>query len=131
MAADRCPTPEQQHRRAALKLWSDERGGVRCHLDGPDCSGRLQAAHYIPRQSLRRLYGQALILTQRGEHRPILERELDEWIADGRNSLICCELHHGRFDRLGLAIDPPEQVREFAAEAGIAYLLSDDERSAA
>jgi hypothetical protein len=121
-------TAKQRHRAGTFDRWRGDDGMVRCHLRSEECRGRLQAAHYIAVQQMRTRWNQARYLErndrlQMWADRNALYVELDDLIADPRNSLVLCELHHGRFDRLGLSIPPPPAVIEFCEDYGLEHLL--------
>lgn len=126
------PTAKQAHRIGTWDRWRDEQGMVRCHMRNlAECRGRLQAAHYISAQRLTiKRRNAAIAAGGRGFYRPpeteaILAATVDELTADSRNSLVLCEFHHGRFDRLGLHILAPECVQSFARDYGLEHLLID------
>ena len=129
-------TAAQRHREGAFDLWRNEEGMVRCFHRDEECRGRLQAMHYIAAQTLKRLHGQAKWTVENAMYRsPATDLTASKWalrfrdtpldtiLADPRNSLVGCELHHGRFDRLGLVVAPPPAVIDFCTELGIEHLL--------
>lgn len=112
-------TPKQRHREGAVRRWAINGESV-CYVADEECSGRLQAAHYIAVQRLR-IAQKAVAI--RHESGPLTAVAYDELVADDRNSLILCELDHSRFDGFRLSIPPPACVIEFAREYGIERYL--------
>ena len=119
-------TPSERHREGVFARWGSE-----CYARAHgDCSGRVQAAHWIGKQRLRIKQSQARIHIERMDPRiavrqsvlHFLDMPLDGLIADPRNGVPLCDHHHSSFDRRnGQALDlkPPEEAREFAAEYGL------------
>lgn len=121
-------TASERHREGVFARWGSE-----CYARAHgDCSGRVQAAHWISKQGLQIKQSQ-IRLAIRGlqinrdvaikeSHRLLADMPLDGLIADPRNGVPLCSHHHDSFDRRnGQALDlkPPEEVREFAAEYGL------------
>ena len=111
-------TPEMLHRERVL--WeaaeSDHWGEPSCFfaVEPGNCSGRLQAAHLIPRQRLRK-------------HVP--KWKVKQAIADHRNGIVLCERHHGLLDRKLLELPReklPESVEAFAEEYKLKWSLGRD-----
>lgn len=112
-----------EHREGAFARW----GHVCFHADD-DCRGALQAMHFVSRQRLREERRKLILTPWRfapddRRHR-LAETTLDALVADDRNSLVGCEHHHGRFDRLGLSHAAPGCVVEFARTYGIEHLVA-------
>ena len=112
-------TPEQRHREKVF--WnaceSDHFGEPSCYLASVvgGCSGRLEAAHLVPRQRLRK-------------HVPA--EQLDEAIADERNGIVLCHRHHSQMDSklkqfFTRKVLPPS-VEKFAEEYGLGWSLGRD-----
>ncbi len=109
---------------------------VRCFHQDEECRGPLQAMHYISAQRITiKRRNAAIARGGRGFYTPpeteaLLAVSLDDLLSDSRNSLVGCEIHHGRFDRLGLSIPPPLCVIEFAEEFGLSHLLPESAEAA-
>lgn len=114
-------TPEQRHREGVFTRHADEHGHVRCiQAGGGPCGGRLQAHHCVERQRIRNKRSDALIRLANGEeishaHRRLVGTELAELIADDRNGVPVCEIHHSR----AWAIPVPDSAYEFAEDYGL------------
>lgn len=118
------PSPKQRHREGVLAMY-----GADCYAGPHGCSGRVQAAHWISIQRLTiKRRNAAIAQGGRGFYRPpetdaILSVPLDDLIADPRNGIPLCELHHLRFDQFGLHLQPPAEVIAFANDYGLEHLL--------
>ena len=118
-------TPEQRHREAVFARYADDHGTVCCVMDGEGpCVGRLQAHHCIERQRIRNKRTDALIRLANGEeishtHRRLVDTELADLIADDRNGIPVCEIHHARPWDLPV----PDSAYEFADEYGLGSSL--------
>lgn len=133
-------TPAERHREGVFAQAGEGGRSIRCHvawlrsagMDYPECSGRLQAAHVISRQSLRLLRSNMEIAPHRypsdDPRHNLLKHDLDALCADPRNGLILCDRHHSAFDRRNgqalLLPYLPEHVWEFAREYGLEYRLN-------
>lgn len=119
-------TPSERHREGVFARW-----GSACYARAHGgCKGRVQAAHWISKQTLKRKQSQARISLRRVDPRLAIREEvyflldmpIDGLIADPRNGVPLCDHHHASFDRRnGQALDltPPQEVREFAEEYGL------------
>lgn len=124
-------TPKQRHRTGAFDLHRDSLGLVRCALrdsDGHTCGGRLQAHHAIPVQTLKRLHAQAArgasMVGIRSEwEQRLANADLDELIADSRNSDVLCELGHRQVELGRFSLAPHSALRAFAADHAIEHYL--------
>ncbi len=81
------------------------------------CGGALQAHHVVPRQRIRLAREAALIAIATGRdvsfgRRRLANSPLEELIADGRNGVMICELHHSQ----PFNIPSPSWVEEFREE---------------
>ena len=116
------------HRAGVLELHGGAcyfRPGIRGNDYGP-CHGRIQGAHWISEQTIKRKRDQAIVNRQIGKDANVLllEVELEELLEDPRNGVPACVHHHDTFDlRNGQALEPapepPFQVHCFAADYGL------------
>jgi hypothetical protein len=109
-------SPEQRHRQAVFA-----RDGLRCCMEDEECGGRLQAHHPVTRQALRTNRKHWMLMESMGKAVPtakirLLMRPIGELIADPRNGMVVCEVHHSR--PWDLAEREPEHVKEFRREYG-------------
>ena len=124
-------TPAQRHRSEVFRRFADECERVSCYFaEEGGCRGRLQAAHIVGAQVLKRTRRQAAVLWMQGERRPILEFTEDELVADPRNGVPACERHHHLHEGPVLHCDPPAEFFEFLADVGLEHLF-DNAREAA
>lgn len=112
-----------------MKLHANRSGRVLCMMRGVgthDCAGRLEAHHVIREQDLRRERGKMLVSAHRfaldDPRRKLAEIELDDLIADPRNSAIVCSLGHAEVHR-GAPLPRLPHAKDFAAEYGLEHLL--------
>lgn len=125
-------TPAQRHRHAVFSRFADECERVSCYFaEEGGCRGRLQAAHIIGVTKLKNLYGRAQTRERlTGERLPILEVDLDELIADGRNGVPACIYHHDLHEGPVLHCQPPAEFFDFVADYELEHVV-DNARSAA
>lgn len=120
-----------RHREGAFRIH-----GRRCALAGVHpCGGRLQAHHSIPKQTLRRLHAQAVRGASMVGARPEWEErlaavELDELIADARNSEVLCELGHRQVELGRFRLVPHRHLRAFAADYALDHYLPTEQEAA-
>ena len=116
-------TPEQRHRQGVA-----ERDGLTCWIEDETCSGRTQADHLIPRQTLARLH--RLAHPTRSSYVPPIARGMigipvDVLISDPRNGrMLCSARHHLRKDLL-TRDDLPGEFFEFVEQFGLAWWLDE------
>lgn len=119
--ADWTESPMQRHRAVVMKRSAEANDGyARCVLHGPDCRGRLQAHHSVPKQRIKSAHSRALYLLANGRgeelspgQRDLAGTTIENLIADASNGVAVCEVHHSRGD-----IPIPDSAREFAARYG-------------
>ena len=99
-----------------------------CALHGPDCRGRLQWHHVIPKQRIRRAWKSARAHYNRTGTKPW---SVTKAIADERNRVWLCVYHHGQVEAKRLYVEPPESAVEFAREYGLEWSLDVDRERAA
>lgn len=123
------PTAKSEHRAGVFALARNDLGIVRCYADptAASCRGRLQAAHWISVQTLKRKHALA-VTPPRGLAYPegpanLAAATLSELVADPRNGVPLCEMHHQAFDHHRLSLTPPPSVIDFASEYGLEHLL--------
>lgn len=97
-----------------------------CVFHGPDCRGRLQWHHVVPRQRIRRAWKSEQAAHRRGENP--YPWPLYRALNDDRNRVWLCVFHHGQVEMRKLYVDPPESAREFAREYGLEWSLEADAR---
>jgi hypothetical protein len=88
-----------------------------CFFHGPDCRGRLQWHHVLPRQRLRRAHREVVATYRRsGGDKPWA---LSLAITDERNRVWVCVYHHGEVEAKRLYVPVPDSVRDFAEDFGL------------
>lgn len=114
-------TPKQRHRAGVFA-----RHGCTCYAADDACLGRIEAAHWVGVQTLRRWQSQERVANRWDfRHRPLLDVTEDELVADDRNGVPLCAYHHACFDRRNgqaLDLEPPDAVLAFVAQYRPAYL---------
>ena len=134
------PTAKSEHRAGVFEAARVEGNGiVRCYADptAETCRGRLQAAHWIAVQTLRIKQRNARIVAGGvGFYHPpesarLTNADLSDLIADPRNGVPLCEMHHQALDHKRLSLAPPQSVIEFATEYGLGHLLEPTTKEAA
>lgn len=126
-------TANERHREDAFRIH-----GHRCALAGAPghtCGGRLQAHHSISKQTLKRLHAQAVRGASMIGIRPEWEKriavvDLDDLIADGRNSDIVCELGHRQLELGRYTLLPHGPLRAFAADYALVHYLPTEQEAA-
>lgn len=118
-------TPKEQHRAGVMARW-----GTRCYVYGPDCEGRVEAAHYVSAQRLREERRKLALtpyrFTPEDPRHGLVRASLDDLIADSRNGIPLCNEHHNAFDgkrAVRLVIPAPQCVIDFATEYGLTHLI--------
>jgi hypothetical protein len=146
------PSPATRHRIALTDLFSDEQGRVQCYASlNPGrvqaepvpghsrvilpqrvkCSGGLQAAHWISKQTLKLERSKVNVSRHRFTDDPrlaLLDVTEDDLVADARNGIPLCFEHHNAFDgkrSYRLDLYPPPTVLEFATQYGLSHLIED------
>lgn len=127
------PTPKERHREGVIARW-----GPSCYArERGDCSGRIEAAHWISVQLLKARQATARIAIRNGRELEearlyLVDMPIEGVIADPRNGVPLCSHHHASFDKRNgkkLILQPPKEVIEFTEEYGLDDLLEfPDER---
>lgn len=126
-------TPAQRHREDTFRRHANEWEEVACYFaDEGGCRGRLQAAHIISAQMLKRLHERNtyLALHQRPHNQDLFVAAISTLLADGRNGVPACERHHHLHEGPVLHCQAPEAFYEFVADYGLEHVV-ENARSAA
>ena len=106
------------------------RWGTRCFAYGPNCEGRVVAAHYVSAQRLREERRKLALtpyrFTPEDPRHGLVRASLDELLADSRNGIPLCHHHHAAFDgkrASKLTIPAPQCVIDFATQYGLTHLI--------
>lgn len=90
------------------------------------CWGRLERAHWIKQQVIRREYRTRILAAVGGEVRALLRAELAERLADPRGWAPMCHGHHKNADHGNLRImraQVPATAEAWADELGLTHEL--------
>lgn len=128
-------SPAQRHREDTFRRHADEYERVSCYFaEEGGCRGRLQAAHIISAQTLKRMHSEARLAcdqVETGFRSRIPEwqgnmgavESLDDLLADGRNGVPACERHHHLHEGPILHCHAPEAFYEFVADYGLEHVV--------
>jgi hypothetical protein len=129
-------TAKQRHREEAAELWLAE-GDLVCILvgrPGHRCSARnpseLHCHHVIDAQHLTTLWNRARTMLRQGRSLPphlrrLLEVDLEDLIADGRNSAFACEIAHRQIELGTQPLPYLPMAAAFAADFDLEHELPD------
>lgn len=89
------------------------------------CQGRLDRAHFVRQQDIRREWERAnpRIPTAWIAATPLTGTDLDALLADPRNWRPGCRWHHSKADGGWLAYEPPASAYEFARDYDLDHYL--------
>lgn len=99
-----------------------------CALQGPDCDGRVQLHHVVPRQRLRRAWKAAKAEERRTG---VKAWSITAAIKDERNLIGLCVFHHMQVEAKRLRCPVSVGAWAFAEEYGLDAMLAEDLRRAA
>lgn len=120
-------TPAQRHREDTFRRHADWTEFVRCYFAAEGgCRGRLQAAHIISAQRLKREHQHNSFRHINGQepyNHSLFAAFLDDVLADGRNGVPACERHHNLHEGPVLHCQPPAAFYEFVADYELEHIV--------